>query len=91
MNITEIDANFKVPDNVKRDDLVWHDVRTAPVSIYGLCDPRNAETPFHRFPFEVGERFAQLVIMPAPAVHYTEVEKLSESERGENGYGSTGK
>ena len=56
MNITEIDANFKVPDNVKRDDLVWHDVRTAPVSIYGLCDPRNAETPFHRFPFEVGER-----------------------------------
>ena len=42
-------------------------------------------------PFKVGERFAQLVIMPAPAVEYVEVEKLSESERGEGGYGSTGK
>lgn len=42
-------------------------------------------------PFKVGERFAQLVIMPVPAVEYVEVEKLSESERGERGYGSTGK
>lgn len=42
-------------------------------------------------PFKVGDRFAQLVIMPAPAVRYVEVEKLSASERGENGYGSTGK
>jgi len=42
-------------------------------------------------PFKVGERFAQLVIMPAPAVEYVEVEELSASERGENGYGSTGK
>ena len=42
-------------------------------------------------PFEIGDRFAQLVIMPAPPVKYVEVEELSESERGENGYGSTGK
>ena len=41
-------------------------------------------------PFEVGERFAQLVIMPVPAVEYVEVMELSESERGERGYGSTG-
>ncbi len=41
-------------------------------------------------PFEIGDRFAQLVIMPAPPVKYVEVEELSESERGENGYGSTG-
>ena len=41
--------------------------------------------------FDVGDRFAQLVIMPAPAVEYVEVEELSASERGENGYGSTGK
>lgn len=42
-------------------------------------------------PFEVGERFAQLVIMPVPSVEYVEVMELSESERGERGYGSTGK
>ena len=56
MNITEIDSNFKIPDDVQREDLVWHDVRTAPVSIYGLCDPTDATSTFHRFPFEVGER-----------------------------------
>jgi len=56
MNISEIDSNFKIPDDVKRDDLVWHDVRTAPVSIYGLCDPTDASAPFHRFPFDVGKR-----------------------------------
>lgn len=42
-------------------------------------------------PFAVEDRFAQLVIMPAPAVRYVEVKELSESERGEGGYGSTGK
>ena len=42
-------------------------------------------------PFAIGDRFAQLVIMPAPPVEYEEVEELSASERGENGYGSTGK
>ena len=41
-------------------------------------------------PFAVGDRFAQLVIMPAPPVKYVEVEELSKSERGANGYGSTG-
>ena len=56
MNITEIDSNFKIPDDVQREDLVWHDVRTAPVSLYGLCDPTDATSTFHRFPFDVGER-----------------------------------
>ena len=56
MNITEIDSNFQIPDDVKRDDLVWYDVRQAPVSFYGLSDPTDAASPFHRFPFEVGER-----------------------------------
>ena len=56
MNISEIDSNFKIPDDVQREDLVWHDVRTAPVLIYGLCDPTDPSAPFHRFLFEVGER-----------------------------------
>ena len=37
-----------------------------------------------------GERFAQLVIVPIPEVEITEVEELSASERGEDGFGSTG-
>ncbi|MBE6753076.1 MAG: dUTP diphosphatase [Ruminococcaceae bacterium] len=37
-----------------------------------------------------GERVAQLVIMPYVAAVYVETDQLSETERGEGGYGSTG-
>jgi len=38
-----------------------------------------------------GERIAQLVLMPAPQVAVVEVESLEETERGEGGFGSTGR
>lgn len=41
--------------------------------------------------YQVGERFAQLVILPVPEVEYIEAEELSSTERGAGGYGSTGK
>lgn len=41
--------------------------------------------------YELGERFAQLIIIPYPKIEFEEVEELSETERGEGGYGSTGK
>lgn len=37
-----------------------------------------------------GERFAQLVIIPIPQYTIAEATELSESERGEDGFGSTG-
>lgn len=40
--------------------------------------------------YREGERFAQLVIMPYPEVTIEEVKELSTSDRGENGFGSTG-
>jgi dUTP pyrophosphatase len=41
--------------------------------------------------YEVGDRVAQLVIMKLPFVEIIEVSELSSSERGEGGFGSTGK
>jgi dUTP pyrophosphatase len=41
--------------------------------------------------YDVGDRVAQLVIMKLPFVEITEVAELSSSERGEGGFGSTGK
>ena len=41
--------------------------------------------------FEEGDRIGQLVIIPYPKVQLNEVVNLTESERGEGGYGSTGK
>lgn len=37
------------------------------------------------------ERIAQLVILPYPEISFKEVNELSTSERGEAGFGSTGK
>jgi dUTP pyrophosphatase len=39
----------------------------------------------------VGDKVAQLVIMPYPEIEFEEVDELPESERGANGHGSTGK
>lgn len=42
-------------------------------------------------PYEIGQRVAQMIIMPYPHVDFVEVDELSESDRGDGGYGSTGK
>jgi dUTP pyrophosphatase len=41
------------------------------------------------FTAEAGDRIAQLVVLPVPAVEITEVEELPESERGVRGFGSS--
>jgi dUTP pyrophosphatase len=40
--------------------------------------------------FAVGDRVAQLVIIPIPHVRLHEVDTLSNTERGEGGWGSSG-
>jgi dUTP pyrophosphatase len=41
--------------------------------------------------YEIGDRIAQLMILPLPYVRLTQVDKLSDSsERGVGGFGSTG-
>ncbi|MGG1339708.1 dUTP diphosphatase [Bacillus toyonensis] len=39
---------------------------------------------------ERGTRIAQGVIVPVVTAHFVEVDELSESQRGQNGFGSTG-
>ena len=41
--------------------------------------------------YKIGERICQIIIMPYPKIEFEEVEELSETERGDGGYGSTGK
>lgn len=38
-----------------------------------------------------GERIAQLVLLPYIPIEFKEVDKLSDTDRGFNGFGSTGK
>jgi dUTP pyrophosphatase len=41
--------------------------------------------------YEVGERIGQLIIIPYPEIEFVELDNLSNSERGEGGFGSSGK
>ena len=41
--------------------------------------------------YDIGDKIGQLVIIPYPQIQLVEVEDLSESERGNGGFGSSGK
>lgn len=41
--------------------------------------------------YKVGDRIAQIIIIPYPEIVFIESEELSETERGSGGFGSTGK
>lgn len=41
--------------------------------------------------YKVGERVAQIMIIPYPSVKFNEVDELSDTDRGSGGFGSTGK
>jgi dUTP pyrophosphatase len=40
--------------------------------------------------YSVGERAAQIIILPYPSIEFVESNELSETERGSKGYGSSG-
>ena len=46
-------------------------------------------SPYQR-EYEIGDRVGQLIIMPYPKIEFEEVEQLTQTDRGEGGYGSTG-
>lgn len=41
--------------------------------------------------YKIGDRIGQIIIMPYPQIEFVEVDELSETERGTDGYGSSGK
>ena len=41
--------------------------------------------------YKVGDRIAQIIILPYPPIEFVEADELSNTERGEGGFGSTGK
>lgn len=40
--------------------------------------------------YNVGDKIGQLIIIPYPTIELEEVSELSETNRGSNGFGSTG-
>ena len=61
-----------------------------PQSIHSSTVPVLINLSNEDFTIENGERIAQLVIAKHERADWTEVEVLSETARGEGGFGSTG-
>ena len=57
---------------------------------FKLRDYKVKEFPYLFKPYEVGDKIAQLIIVPYPKIEFKVVDELSTTERGEGGHGSTG-
>lgn len=57
-----------------------------------FCDPIHTATTYDDCldEYQIGDRIAQMIIMPYPTIELEEVDCLSYSDRGVDGYGSTG-
>ena len=66
-------------------------LRTENANRVGIEAWRNAfNNPMIFAPYKVGDRVAQMVVLPYPNVKLREVNNLSETDRGSGGFGSTG-
>jgi dUTP pyrophosphatase len=54
--------------------------------VVGLCNLGDAP-----YTIEPGERIAQLVVLPLPALRLVQTDSLGQTERAAGGFGSTGK
>ena len=74
--VDKIKMFFETKKSFKK--AIFNDIYTNP------CLDKNAN-------YNIGDRVAQMVILPYPKVEFVEVDELSDTERGTGGYGSTGK
>ena len=51
----------------------------------------NKTRGFGSIDYNIGDKIAQIIIIPYPPIEFEEVEELNNTERGEGGFGSTGK
>lgn len=57
----------------------------------GVYIPSDKSIPIEPSVYNCGERIGQIIIMPYPQIEFEEVDELTKTERGDNGYGSSGK
>ena len=52
---------------------------------------KNRQRNMSKPPYRIGDRVAQIAIIPYPIIEFLEANELAPSKRGEGGHGSTGK
>ena len=59
--------------------------------IQATFNQRSLSSQSGSFVYGVGDRIMQIIIIPHPPIEFKEVDELTNTERGEGGFGSTGK
>ena len=57
----------------------------------GFVEKVDEESILDCYIYKEGDRVGQLIIMPIPDIEFEEAEELSQTDRGEGGYGSSGR
>ena len=57
---------------------------------YHAVNTMEAVLPNFQKEYKVGDRVGQIIIVPYPQVSFVEVDELSDTERGQGGFGSSG-
>ena len=82
---------FPRSSNSKKDLMLTNSVGILDSGYIGEVTLKFKKTIENGVTYDVGDRIGQLIILPYPKIELQEVEELSESDRGEGGFGSTGK
>lgn len=83
---------FPRSSNSKKDLLLTNSVGVIDSGYRGEIEFRYKKTQLETEKlYEVGDRVGQIMIIPYPQIKMIEVTDLENSERGEGGFGSTGK
>lgn len=91
-----VDSNYRgeigvIVDNIfDRDEEDRHDYYEEILTISGDLTHIGGKFPYGTYIIRKCDRIAQGVIAPVAAANFVEVDKLEDSERGPNGFGSTG-
>ena len=84
---------FPRSSNAKKDLILSNSVGVLDSSYRGevMFKFKFSNCDYSENTYEIGDRIGQLIIIPYPQIEFEEVEELSKTERGNCGYGSTGK
>jgi dUTP pyrophosphatase len=94
-----LDSNYRGEVSFKfKPSLVFFDDIQAPegklgreLDIYETIVPPTDKFDLTCQLYEVGDRIGQIIILPYPQIEFLEVDELDSTERGNGGFGSTGK
>lgn len=93
-----LDSNYRgeVSFKFKPSAILYSDFDNNPENLIGVASDTFDKVilPYSSVPFQdyqIGDRIGQIIILPYPKIEFVEVDELSETERGNGGYGSTGK